>query len=133
MAWRSIVGSALGTRWFQAAAVVLACAVAAEAARLPLLAAAGAASCCCPHRTAENACGCPVCAHRRQIESGHSVVESCGAEAHAPVLAPSDSAMLPPQGGVALRSTRTAVAIVVASPPAEPAVDVPTPPPLALV
>lgn len=75
--------------------------------------------------------GTPVCAHRRQIESGHSVVESCGAPAHAPALAPSDNALLPPAGPVAAPSTPAAVPILVASPPVEPAVDVPTPPPLA--
>jgi hypothetical protein len=130
MAWRSIVGRSLGIRWSRAAAVLLACAVGAQAGQLPLLAAAEAATCCCPHRTAEEACGCPVCAHRRQLEAGHAVIESCGAAARAPAVVPPD-AVLPPAVAMALRSTPALTVFLVASPPPEPAVDVPTPPPVA--
>jgi hypothetical protein len=130
MAWRSIFGHGLRS-WCRAVAVLAACAFAAQSAQLPMLAAAEAATCCCPHRTAEDACGCPVCAHRRLLEAGCPVVETCGAGTHAPAIATLDAAVLPPAGCITLVPARAVPALPVVSAPPEPAAEVPTPPPLA--
>src|SRR3954465_10634976 len=94
MASHGIVGRELRTRWMRAAALVGVCALAVQSARLPMMLNEEAATCCCPQRTAEDACGCPVCAHHRLLESDHRVIESCAAGAHAPAVAAVDPALV---------------------------------------
>ena len=131
MASRGILGRVLRMRWTRAAALLGVCALAVQSARLPILLTAEAATCCCPHRTAEDVCSCPVCAHQRMLNSGQPLIETCGSAPQAAAIAAPEAAVLSPRTGQTLPSSFAAAPPRVVLPPPEPAVDVPTPPPLA--
>jgi hypothetical protein len=130
MPLRGILGRSLRARCCRSVALAGACVLAAQTARLPLLA-GDSAGCCCPHAQAEEKCGCPLCAHRRALQSGQRVLESCGA-AMVVAAIPAPAPALPALS--AAPAPRPSLAIAVpsfSSPPTEPALEVPPPPPLA--
>jgi len=131
MGSQGIVSRARWARGVRSAAVAAVCALAVQSARLPLMLQAEAASCCCPHRAAEEVCNCPVCAHQRLLESDRPAIETCAAAGHADAIAGTDAAVLPPRAGRALPLASPRSSPLVVLPPADPALDVPTPPPLA--
>ena len=118
-------------RWMRAAALVAVYALAMQSAGLPMMLKADVPACCCPHRSPEDACSCPVCAHQRLLESSRPAIETCAAGGGAQALAAPEPAVLPPPIVRALSSGAPRAVPLVVLPPAEPAVDVPTPPPLA--
>ena len=130
MPLQGILGRSLRARCCRAVALAGACFFAAQTAQLPLLA-GDCAGCCCPHAHDEEKCGCPVCAHWRALQSGQRVLETCGAGT---VVAVIPSAPVPVLPAVSTApAPRPSLAIAVPSfnsPPTEPALEVPTPPPL---
>jgi len=99
--------------------------------RLPLLTAEARAACCCPHHAANADCKCPVCTDLREMRSGKPYFKSCGQSAE-PVALISFAPALPVVKEPA-RTTpiRMPVRSRAEPPPPGPALDVPTPPPLA--
>jgi hypothetical protein len=119
--------------WCRALAILGVWVVAMEAAQLPLLTAPGAASCCCGHDSADAKCQCRVCTHAREVESGKPLLKTCGSAAP---TQPAVSISRDPAFPVAMPAPQAvaappAIDLRLASPPPDPLLEVPTPPPLA--
>jgi hypothetical protein len=98
---------------------------------LPLILAEAPAACCCAHRDGDAECACPMCAHRREAQSGKPVLKTCGPGTMAAVIAGPQIA-LPAAVSPSIECPAPApIQIGVDSSPPDPTLDVPTPPPLA--
>jgi hypothetical protein len=103
-----------------------------QSMQLPLLTTETSASCCCAHRASDEKCACPMCAHRRETESGKPFLKTCGSAAVAVGIVPPPIALPAVLSASVIRPGPAAVLPQVTSPPPDPALQVPTPPPLAL-
>jgi hypothetical protein len=123
--------SALAARWCRALAVAAVCVLALQSMRLPLLCGETRPACCCPHHGADADCKCPVCSHQREVQSGKPYFKTCGHSAE--TVAVTTFAPAVPVAKVSTRKSpvRLPVPSRAESPPTGPALDVPTPPPLA--
>jgi len=132
MGRRGTLRSALRTPWCRALAIAGVYVFTLQSMQLPLLTAETPASCCCAHRTGDEKCACPMCAHRRETESGKPFLKTCGSAAVAVGIVPLPIALSAVVSGSIVRPPPAAVPPRVTSPPPDPALEVPTPPPLAL-
>jgi hypothetical protein len=87
-------------------------------------------ACCCAHMDAK--CGCRVCSHNRELESGQPTMKSCGTTGESAVVVLALDSFLPAE----LSSPPRVVPVeqpkgLVDLRPPDPVRDVPTPPPLA--
>jgi len=130
MGRRGTLRSALRTPWCLAIAVVYVLTL--QSMQLPLLAAETPASCCCAHRSGDEKCACPMCAHRRETQSGKPFLKTCGAAAVAVAFVAPQIALPAVVSASIDRPAPAPVGARVTSPPPDPALEVPTPPPLAL-
>jgi hypothetical protein len=73
-----------------------------------------------------------MCAHRREMESGKPFLKTCGAAAVAFGIVPPQIALPAMVSVSTVRPAHAGVLPRVTSPPPDPALEVPTPPPLAL-
>ena len=123
--------SALVARWCRALAVIAVCVFSLQSMRLPLLTAGPRAACCCHHHAEDADCKCPVCAHQREMQSGKPYFKSCS-QPDEPIALTSLAPAIPVVKAVARKSpVWMPVPSRAESPPPGPALDVPTPPPLA--
>ncbi len=101
--------------------------------QLPLLTAPGPASCCCARHSADTKCQCRVCTHAREVESGKPVLKTCGSTdtAWAVVSVSRDPAFPVVTCAPQTVAAPPAIELRLASPPPDPLLEVPTPPPLA--
>ena len=100
--------------------------------RLPLLAAASQATCCCPHHAEDANCRCPVCTQLRELRSGKPYFKTCGGHADESPFVEGPALSIPVViGAPEPRPQYAVVAPRDASPPPDPVLDIPTPPPLA--
>src|SRR5712671_6924472 len=81
MGRRGTLRSVLRAPWCRALAIAGVYVFTLQSMQLPLLTAETPASCCCAHRTGDDKCACPMCAHRRETESGKPFLKTCGAAA----------------------------------------------------
>ena len=132
MGRRGALRSALRTPWCRALAIAGVYVFTLHSMQLPLLTVETPASCCCAHRTGDEKCACPMCAHRRETESGKPFLKTCGAAAVAVGIVPPQIALPAMVSLSIVCPAPVAVLPRVTSPPPDPALEVPTPPPLAL-
>jgi len=100
--------------------------------QLPLLTAETPPSCCCAHRTSDEKCACPMCAHRRETESGKPFLKTCGVAVVAVGIVAPQIALPAVVSASIDRPAPAPLRARVTSPPPDPSLEVPTPPPLAL-
>ena len=124
--------SALRTPWCRALAIAGVYVLTLQSMQLPLLIAETPASCCCAHRAGDDKCACPMCAHRRETESGKPFLKTCSAAAMAVGIVAPQIALPVVLSASIDRPAPAPVRVRVTSPPPDPALEVPTPPPLAL-
>jgi hypothetical protein len=132
MGRRGTLRSALRTPWCRALAIAGVYVLTLQSMQLPLLAAETPASCCCAHRSGDEKCACPMCAHRRETQSGKPFLKTCGAAAVAVAIVAPQIALPAVVSASIDRPAPAPVRARVTSPPPDPALEVPTPPPLAL-
>jgi hypothetical protein len=123
--------SALRARWCRALAAAGACVLAAQSMQLPLLATTDRASCCCAHQAGDPDCRCPVCTHAREAQSGKPFFKTCGADRATAAVVTREPAVPVAPDALPKQVRPVPVPARIASPPPDPAPDVPTPPPLA--
>jgi len=133
MRGRGLLRRTLTIPWCRALAVLGVWVIAMEAVQLPLLTAPGPASCCCAHHSADTKCQCRVCTHAREVESGKPVLKTCGSTdtASAVVSVSRDPAFPVVTFAPQTVAAPPAIELRLASPPPDPLLEVPTPPPLA--
>jgi hypothetical protein len=100
--------------------------------QLPLLSTEAPATCCCTHRDGDARCGCPVCTHHREAESGKPFLKTCGAASAPVAMAATDMGVPAAVIGTVQRTPRVCIGPPLDIPAPDPTPDVPTPPPLAL-
>jgi hypothetical protein len=105
--------------------------LAAQTAQVPLLTAAAAASCCCTHKAGDAHCACPVCVHARETQSGKPFYKTCASASGVTALVAKEAAVPTAMAAPATRIPQAPAQVRIASPPDDPPLDVPTPPPLA--
>ena len=132
MGRRGTLRSALRTPWCRALAIAGVYVFTLQSMQLPLLAAEAPASCCCAHRSGDEKCACPMCAHRRETQSGKPFLKTCDAAAVAVAIVAPQIALPAVVSASVIRPGPAAALPQVTSPPPDPALEVPTPPPLAL-
>jgi len=132
MGRRGTLRSALRTPWCRALAIASVYVFTLQSMQLPLLTTETPASCCCAHRASDEKCACPMCAHRRETESGKPFLKTCGAVPVAVGIVPPQIALPAVVSASIDRPAPAPVRARVTSPPPDPALEVPTPPPLAL-
>ncbi|HYS08802.1 MAG TPA: hypothetical protein VEP66_08655 [Myxococcales bacterium] len=105
--------------------------LAAQTVHVPLFTSAAAASCCCRHKAGDAHCACPVCVHARETQSGKPFYKNCAPASGVTALAAKEAAVPTAVAAPSRRSRQAPAQVRIASPPEDPPLDVPTPPPLA--